>query len=232
MDGPKINLGSWAHAPESWINIDGSWNAWLSQRPRLRRVAEAVGVLPDWASDTEWPPNIVVHDLRKPLPFPDGFAAAIYGSHVLEHLYLDEAERLLAECFRVLRPGGILRLVVPDLRAVVDEYLGERPFADSEQKAAELSRADRMNERLGLRDRHAPQGNPAYRTYAALKDFHSHKWMYDAESLTARFEAAGFGDVREQGYLESRIEEIEEVELRNRVIDECGLCIEGTKLTK
>ncbi len=49
-DGPKINLGSWAHAPEDWINIDGSWNAWLSQRPRLRRAAEKVGVLPDWAS--------------------------------------------------------------------------------------------------------------------------------------------------------------------------------------
>ena len=97
-DGPKINLGSWAHAPEDWINIDGSWNAWLSQRPRLRRAAEKVGVLPDWASDTEWPENILVHDLRKPLPFPDGYAGAIYGSHVLEHLYLVEAVALLGQC--------------------------------------------------------------------------------------------------------------------------------------
>jgi SAM-dependent methyltransferase len=229
VDGPKINLGSWAHAPESWINIDGSWNAWLSQHPRLRRVAETAGVLPDWASETDWPPNILVHDLRKPLPFPAGFASAVYGSHVLEHLYLDEAERLLLECHRVLRSGGILRLVVPDLRAVVDEYLGERPFADSEQKAAELSRADRMNERLGLRDRRPPSGNVAYRAYSALKDFHSHKWTYDAESLTARFETAGFADVRALGYLESRIEGIEEVELRKRVIDERGICIEGAK---
>jgi SAM-dependent methyltransferase len=228
-DGPKINLGSWAHAPEGWINVDGSWNAWLSQRPRLRRAAEAAGVLPDWASDTDWPPNIVVHDLRKPLPFPDGFASAVYGSHVLEHLYLDEGERLLGECFRVLRPGGLLRLVVPDLRAAVQEYLGERPFADSEQKEAELGRADRMNERLGLRDRHPPTGNLAYRVYWAVKDFHSHKWMYDRESLTARFEAAGFEEVRDLGYLESGIEGIEEVELRHRVVDECGICIEGVK---
>jgi SAM-dependent methyltransferase len=228
-DGPKIHLGSWRHAPESWINVDGSWNAWLSKRPRLRRAVDALGVLPEWANEP-WPENVVVHDLRKGLPFPDDFAAAIYGSHILEHLYLDEAERLLAECFRVLRPGGILRLVVPDLRAVVDEYLGERPFADNEQKAAEL-RADRANERLGLRDRHAPRGNPAYRTYAAVKDFHSHKWMYDAESLTARFEAAGFAGVRERGYLESGIEGIEEVELRHRVVDECGLCVEGAKPT-
>jgi len=193
------------------------------------RAAEAVGVLPDWASETDWPPNILVHDLRKPLPFPDGFAAAIYGSHVLEHLYLDEGERLLLECHRVLRPGGLLRLVVPDLGAVVKEYLGERPYADSEQKGAALGRADRMNERLGLRDRHAASGNVAYRTYSALKDFHSHKWMYDVESLTTRFQAAGFTQVRELGYLESRIEGIEEVELRHRVVDECGICMEGSK---
>jgi SAM-dependent methyltransferase len=227
--GPKINLGSWAHAPASWINVDGSWNAWLSQRPRLRRAAETLRVLPEWASETRWPPNIVVHDLRKPLPFPDEFAVAVYGSHVLEHLYLVEADRLLAECFRALRRGGRLRLVVPDLRAVVAEYVGERPFADSEQKAAELSAADRMNERLGLRDRRPPGGNAAYRAYAATKDFHSHKWMYDAESLIARVEAAGFRDVRERSYLDSDIEGIREVELRKRVVDECGLVVEGEK---
>ena len=229
MAGPRINLGSWAHAPASWINVEGSWNAWLSQRPRLRRLAEAARILPEWASETQWPPNIVVHNLRKPLPFENEYAVAIYASHVLEHLYLVEAERLLGECFRVLRRGGRLRLVVPDLRAVVTEYLGERPFADSEQKAGELSAADRMNERLGLRDRRPPAGNVAYRAYAATKDFHSHKWMYDAESLQARVEAAGFRDVRERGYLDSDIEGIRDVELRKRVIDECGVVVEGAK---
>jgi SAM-dependent methyltransferase len=229
VDCSRINLGSWAHAPAGWINVDGSWNAWLSQHPRLRRAAEAAGILPAWASETQWPPNILVHDLRKPLPFVDGTASAIYGSHVIEHLYLVEAERLLAECFRVLKPGGLVRLVVPDLRAAVDEYLGERPFADSEQKAAELSAADRLNERLGLRERRPPSGNPAYRVYTALKDFHSHKWMYDAESLSARLETAGFSEVRQLGYLDSAIEGIDEVELRNRVVDECGICIEGVK---
>ena len=216
MDGPRINLGSWKHAPEGWINVDGSWNAWLSQHPRLRAAARTLGVLPEWARDDEWPANVVVHDLRKPLPFPDGYAAAVYGSHVLEHLYLEEGERLLAECFRVLRAGGVLRLVVPDLRAVVDEYL-----ADGD--------ADRMNERLGFRDRRPPAGNPAYRVYSAVKDLHSHKWMYDAESLSARFRGAGFEDVRALGYLESAIPGIEEVELRKRVVDESGICIEGVK---
>lgn len=227
-DGPKINLGSWAHAPRDWINIDGSWNAWLSQHPRLYSLAQAAGVLPDWATETKWPDNILVHDLRKPLPFRDGFAEAIYGSHLLEHLYLVEAEALLRECNRVLRSGGILRLVVPDARAAVEEYLGARPFGDSDEKAS-LPAADRLNERLGFRDRHPPAGSLPYRVYAALHDFHSHKWMYDEESLSAELEKAGFQDVRRMGYLESRIEGIESVELRKRVIDECGICIEGVK---
>jgi predicted SAM-dependent methyltransferase len=215
-EGPKINLGSWAHAPRDWVNVDGSWNAWLSQHPRLRRAAEGVGVLPDWASDTDWPDNILVHDLRKPLPFGDDYAAAIYGSHVLEHLYFVEAEALLRECRRVLCPGGVLRLVVPDLRAAVEEYMSGGD-------------GDLLNERLGLRDRRPPSGNPAYRVYSALKDFHSHKWMYDEKSISSRLEATGFEDVRALGYLESRIEGIEAVELRHRVIDEHGICIEGVK---
>jgi hypothetical protein len=111
----------------------------------------------------------------------------------------------------------------------VAEYLGERPFADSERKAAELGVADRLNERLGLRDRVPPRGNAAYRAYAATKDFHSHKWMYDAESLTAHVEAAGFRDAREREYLDSDIEGIRDVELRKRVIDECGVIVEGAK---
>jgi predicted SAM-dependent methyltransferase len=191
-------------------------------------VAEAAGVLPEWAADTKWPDNILVHDLRKPLPFRDEHAGAIYGSHVLEHLYLAEAESLLRECNRVLRPGGVLRVVVPDARAAVEEYLGKRPFGDSEEKTS-MHAADRLNERLGFRDRHSPAGSLPYRIYAALNDFHTHKWMYDEESLSARFEEAGFEEVRRMGYLETRIVGIESVELRKRVIDQCGICIEGVK---
>ena len=227
-DSPKINLGSWAHAPRDWINIDGSWNAWLSQHPRLYRAAEAAGILPAWATETNWPDNILVHDLRKPLPFRGEFAGAIYGSHVLEHLYFVEAEALLRECSRVLRHGGVLRLVVPDARAAVEEYMGERPFGDSEEETS-MPAADKLNERLGFRDRQPADGSLPYRIYAALNDFHSHKWMYDEESLSAGLGRAGFEDVRRMGYLESRIDGIESVEIRKRVIDECGICIEGVR---
>jgi predicted SAM-dependent methyltransferase len=54
-------------------------------------------------------------DLRLPLPFPDASVAVAYTSHTLEHLYPDEALRLLQEIRRVLRPDGVARVGVPDV---------------------------------------------------------------------------------------------------------------------
>jgi predicted SAM-dependent methyltransferase len=57
------------------------------------------------------------------LPFGDNECDAVYHSHVLEHLRPEEAARLLAECFRVLKPGGTLRIAVPDLEGIARHYL-------------------------------------------------------------------------------------------------------------
>ena len=69
------------------------------------------------------PARVVRLDLQKPLPFAAGTFDAVYHSHVLEHLPRSAAPRFLAECRRVLRPGGILRVVVPDLETIARLYL-------------------------------------------------------------------------------------------------------------
>lgn len=68
-------------------------------------------------------PGVIAHDLRTPLPFADNAFAVVYHSHVLEHLGPAQARQLLAECLRVLAPGGILRVVVPDLETKAMLYL-------------------------------------------------------------------------------------------------------------
>jgi SAM-dependent methyltransferase len=79
---------------------------------------------PDWINlDSIAAPGVVECDLRQPLPFADGSAEACYASHVLEHFSRDDACNFVAECRRVLRPGGILRLVVPDLENIAAAYL-------------------------------------------------------------------------------------------------------------
>jgi SAM-dependent methyltransferase len=67
--------------------------------------------------------GIVACDVRRGLPFADGTFEACYSSHVLEHLTVAEAERLLREMHRVTRAGGIARVVVPDLERVARDYL-------------------------------------------------------------------------------------------------------------
>ena len=68
-------------------------------------------------------PGVRQHDLRTLLPFKAGEFAAVYHSHVLEHLPHSQALPFLRECHRVLAPGGILRVVVPDLETIARLYL-------------------------------------------------------------------------------------------------------------
>jgi len=63
------------------------------------------------------------YDVRRPLKFPDNSFDAVYPCHILEHLTLEEGKRFISEVFRVLKPGGICRLSLPELEGKVREYL-------------------------------------------------------------------------------------------------------------
>lgn len=67
--------------------------------------------------------EVLVHNIRKGLPFKDDTFDAVYHSHVLEHIPRAEAEKFVKEAVRVLKPGGIMRVVVPDLEAIVRLYI-------------------------------------------------------------------------------------------------------------
>jgi hypothetical protein len=82
----RVNLGCGPDAPAGWVNVDGSWNAWFSNHPGIRKALELVGVIQKNVG-AHWNVRPLVHDLTKPLPFEGNSVGAIYGSHVLEHLY-------------------------------------------------------------------------------------------------------------------------------------------------
>jgi predicted SAM-dependent methyltransferase len=114
------------------------------------------------------------------IPLPDASVEVLYSSHMLEHLDRDEAARFLSEARRVLAPGGILRLAVPDLALLVREYM-------------ETGNANVLLERM-----HVSSARP--RTVAGRLRFllvgqRNHLWMYDARSLTQLLSAAGFENV-------------------------------------
>jgi SAM-dependent methyltransferase len=68
-------------------------------------------------------PGVIAHNLLKGIPAADASADVVYHSHVLEHFLKGDGERFIAECHRVLKPGGWLRVAVPDLEKIVRGYL-------------------------------------------------------------------------------------------------------------
>ena len=67
--------------------------------------------------------NVMEHDVTRGIPCPSESISAVYHSHILEHLKPEQGIDLLKECYRVLKPGGILRVVVPDLERIAYLYL-------------------------------------------------------------------------------------------------------------
>ncbi len=70
-------------------------------------------------------------DLQKKLPFQSGFFEGVYSCHVIEHL--DSPEKMLSECYRVLKPGGVIVIRTPDWNAFhknfFDDFTHKRPFS-------------------------------------------------------------------------------------------------------
>jgi predicted SAM-dependent methyltransferase len=80
---------------------------------------------PDWVNldFTSTRPGVIAHNLLEPLPFADNSFIAVYHSHVLEHFPRQTVPHFLRECFRILEPGGIVRVAVPDLELLTRLYL-------------------------------------------------------------------------------------------------------------
>jgi len=110
-EGAKVNAGAGASRLAGWLNIDAN-------PLRLPHI---------WA------------DLRNRWPFHEASIASIVSSHFLEHLFDNELEHVLGEMYRVLRPGGNLRISVPSLEKAISQYL------DGTDSAAYASKGHRFN---------------------------------------------------------------------------------------
>lgn len=80
---------------------------------------------PDWENldFVAKAPGVRAHDLREGIPFSDSSFDVVYHSHLLEHFPRQAAGKLLRECHRVLKPGGIVRVAVPDLEQIGRLYI-------------------------------------------------------------------------------------------------------------
>jgi SAM-dependent methyltransferase len=151
----RLHLACGEHNIAGWVNVD----------------------LAGARADVTW-------DLRRPLPVEPGTVAAIFHEHFLEHLPLEDAIGSLRQCHRLLQPGGVLRIGVPDFRMHMQSYVESDGFLES-------IRPGRPAPLLALNE---------------LVYSYGHRSLWDIETFQLVLEEIGFTHVgaRESG--ESRIE--------------------------
>lgn len=194
------NLGCGTRTHPACVNVD--WSIHLRLRKLgLERLAgsraEKIRALPD---------SIVVHNLRKGIPAEDGTVDVVFHSHLLEHIDRDDAPAFMAEVRRVLKPGGVQRIVVPDFEQLARNYLDSFGEAGHEERVAEMIEQIARREASGT-SHQAPLRRKVEN--AALGDARrrgeTHQWMYDRVTLAALLERTGFTAVSVVDHATSRI---------------------------
>ncbi|MEO8682881.1 MAG: methyltransferase domain-containing protein [Vicinamibacterales bacterium] len=147
--------------------------------------------------DYDWQPGVdLCWDLARGLALPDGSMKGVFSEHCLEHFSLPTVRFLLAEIRRVLRPGGVVRIVVPDAGLYLDLYARRRageatadfPYEDAVRSAGLTSPLASVN-RVFYVDRDSPAG---------------HRCMFDADLMTELLGLSGFEHVRREQFRTGR----------------------------
>jgi predicted SAM-dependent methyltransferase len=160
----KLNCGSFTTMfHHGWINID--------QHP-LQEFARGHGY------------NYLQHDLTKGIPFKDETVDMIHHCHFLEHLTYDQGLLFLKECHRVMKPGALMRILLPDA-----------------EKLCQLMASAGLSEFDEISDGCAGSPHQAGKLWALL--FSGHSSAYDKGAIYAALDAAGFKFVCSRGFRES-----------------------------
>lgn len=196
MEKLLVQYGCGLSCPEGWQNFDTSPTLRLEKLP-------GVGALLDAAGKRLFPPNVRYGDIVKGLPISENSADAVYASHVLEHLSREDVVRALANTYRILKPRGVFRMVVPDLEWRAREYVaaanaGDPNAADDFITALHLGRATRPKTVLGQ--------------LRAIFGNSSHLWMYDIRLMEKLLADAGFVAIRRCKFGDSEERAFEKVE--------------------
>jgi len=194
----KVNLGSGPRHVEGWVEFDKSPSLLLSKVRVIRSWLRAVDLISenhiiDWDSRITYK-NALRVSLRK------GSVQYFYISHLLEHLYRDDAERLLDNTFEMLAAGGIIRICSPDYDLILDEYL-------SSKDDSPLTSANRLEDRLLSHPSSKPRGFT--RVSRALSG-HTHYWHPFKTQVLRMLENSGFSQCN---FLEFRQGELPDLHL-------------------
>jgi predicted SAM-dependent methyltransferase len=158
------------------------------------QLGAGLNLLPGWLNTDGWYESqgeqshgVVELDATHPFPIRDCSFQYVFSEHLIEHLTEAEAAMMLRECFRVLRPGGRIRIATPDVEAIVSLY--DEVESDLAQHYVRW-----VTQRYPP---HTPGGDPRCHVVNRMFSAYGHRFIYDRRTLAAALVAAGFSDIRE-----------------------------------
>jgi SAM-dependent methyltransferase len=202
-----INLGCGTRTHPEWTNVDFSPYTRLQKQFWLAKLLHKMGILSDrrWRALNMLPKDICSWNLERGIPFSNDLFDVVYHSHFLEHLNNDHALKFLRDCYRVCKPNGIIRIVVPDLQHIINSYMDaisginvERGDAWEQYDAALYDLFDQMVRKNST-------GAQEQKKWVAViermlrggpeKVGELHRWMYDKYSLARLLSMANFTEI-------------------------------------
>lgn len=173
--GVYVQYGCGPCAPEGWLNYDASPTLRIKRLPLVGRLVR-----------TKFTGAALYGDIVKGLPLSDSSADAVYCSHVLEHLSLEDCRKALVNTAKVLRTGGVFRMVLPSLASLIKFY--------SEHPNREQAAIDFMTYSILGEERRDSGMTEMIKT--AFGNYR-HRWMWDFPSMSSELRKAGFTAIRE-----------------------------------
>lgn len=211
-----LNLGCGYQTSERCINIDWSLPVRLKGSAVGRLVAPLLVTGDRRDLYDNMAEDVLRHNLRKGIPAADQSVDGVYHSHLLEHLDRDVVPTFLAEVKRVLKPGGVHRIAVPDLERDARNYLAslDGAVAGEATAAAHEESVHLLIEQMVRKEAWGTSQRARVRRWTenallgdARKRGETHQWMWDRVTLPAALTAAGFVDARVVSFKDSSLED-------------------------
>jgi predicted SAM-dependent methyltransferase len=151
--------------------------------------------------------SVVYMDATEPFPFADNSFDYVYSEHMIEHIPFADGLFMLKECFRVLKPGGAIRISTPDLAFLIGLYSQSKNH--TQQSYIEFSK-----------ERYFKKNEPAMDTTVINNFFRDwgHKFIHDEKSLRYLFDHSGFSNITRQTVGVSGFAEMTNVEQHGKEI--------------
>jgi SAM-dependent methyltransferase len=175
-----VQYGCGLSAPKEWVNFDVSPTLRIQKTPVIGNIIK--GKL-----NTVFPSNVKYGNIITGLPVEERSCDGLYCSHTLEHLSLEDFRNALKNSYKILKPNGIFRCIVPDLEYAAKQYVHALGNGDSNASLDFIGSI-----LMGQQKR--PRGFKGL--VKSLFGNSHHLWMWDTYSLKEELKLAGFREIR------------------------------------